>query len=393
MARCPNCDAVVAIDAAQCAACSASFTGPDAWHPVASNAEEAEHIARTYPLPDPPQPAATAAPVDGSSPWSLPDQEARKGLPFSSILPIAAGAVVGILVRVMFSGDPGRPYAAMMVSFLFFSPILVGAVTVYMAELIARRSWWYYIWAPFVANLLFVGAAFVLLLEGLICLVFFAPILLLGGVAGGLLMGFICRATHWPRKAMYTFAVLPLALGGLESGLETPTQLGDVERSIVVRAAPETVWRNIMHAAEIRPDEVREAWIFRIGVPLPLAGTLEPSAEGLVRKMRMGKDVHFDQVVAAAHENRHVRFTYRLYPDSFPPYALDDHVVVGGYYFDIQDTAYTLTPVAAGTELKVRMGYRVTTQFNWYSQPLARAMLGNFEETVLDFYRRRSEQP
>jgi hypothetical protein len=37
------------------------------------------------------------------------------------------------------------------------------------------------------------------------------------------------------------------------------------------------------------------------------------------------------------------------------------------------------------------MHYRVSTQFNWYVVPIADALFGNFEETILGFYRRRSE--
>ena len=125
--------------------------------------------------------------------------------------------------------------------------------------------------------------------------------------------------------------------------------------------------------------------------PLPLAGVVEESPDGPVRKIRMGKNVHYDQIFTEIQEHRYVHFTYRLYPDSFPPHALDDHVVVGGYYFDIRDTSYRLTPVGEGTELTIRMGYRVTTQFNWYAETLARYLLGNFEHTILDFYRIRSE--
>ena len=33
----------------------------------------------------------------------------------------------------------------------------------------------------------------------------------------------------------------------------------------------------------------------------------------------------------------------RTWPDSFPPHALDDHVMLGGHYFDVDSTAYRLT--------------------------------------------------
>jgi hypothetical protein len=70
---------------------------------------------------------------------------------------------------------------------------------------------------------------------------------------------------------------------------------------------------------------------------------------------------------------------------------LDDHVRIGGHYFDLVDTSYELVPRGAGTELSIRMRYRVSTQFNWYAEPIARWLVGNFEETILAFYKRRGE--
>lgn len=280
----------------------------------------------------------------------------------------------------------------MMVSFIFLCPALVGAATVYLAERKRRRSRWYYIWASFTANVLFVLGAFIFLLEGLVCIIVIAPLFGAIGIFGGSIMGEICRHTNIAKRTLYGIAVLPLTLGGLEAHVPTPSRLDNVERSIFIRSAPETVWREIMNARDIGPDEMNSAWVFRIGVPPPKAGVLEQTPEGLVRKVTMAKDVHFDQVVTDWQENRYVHWRYRVYPDSFPPYALDDHVLVGGYYFDIPDNSYRLTPRDGGTELTIRMSYRVTTQFNWYTEPFAQLLLGNFGEVVLDFYRRRSER-
>jgi hypothetical protein len=312
-------------------------------------------------------------------------------LPFPNWYPVIAGALAGIALRLLFYGEPGGPYAAMMASFIYLAPAFVGATTVYLAERKYRRTWAFYFWAPFLANVFFVLGTLVILIEGLICAIVIVPVFSVIGMVGGVIMGIVCRVTKWPRHALYSFAVLPLVLGGFEDGVETPTRRGSVERTVLIRAAPEAVWRQIMDARDIAPEEMGNAWIFRIGVPLPLAGVVETSANERVRKIRMGKDVHFDQVFAESRENEYVRWNYRLYPDSFPPYALDDHVVVGGYYFDVHDTSYTLTRTDVGTELKVNMGYRVTTQFNWYAEPLARNLLENFESVVLEFYRHRSE--
>jgi hypothetical protein len=105
----------------------------------------------------------------------------------------------------------------------------------------------------------------------------------------------------------------------------------------------------------------------------------------------MGKQVYFDEVITERHEPHTLAWQYRFYPDSFPPYALDEHVVVGGHYFDFKDTRYTLTPNGNGTQLHVRMRYRVSTRFNWYAEPLAQWLIGDLARSNLDHYRQLSE--
>lgn len=180
-------------------------------------------------------------------------------------------------------------------------------------------------------------------------------------------------------------------LGSVEHNLPLPVRFNNVERSIYIDAAPSTVWKQIHNARDIRPEELDRAWAYRIGVPLPLAGVTEQTLVGPVRRVTMAKGIHFDQVFTVWQENRHLRWTYRFDADSFPSYALDEHVVIGGHYFDLQESSYTLTPRGSGTELKLRMDYRVSTQFNWYADSVAQLLLGNASEHILEFHRRRSE--
>jgi hypothetical protein len=52
---------------------------------------------------------------------------------------------------------------------------------------------------------------------------------------------------------------------------------------------------------------------------------------------------------------------------------------------------YELLSAGTGTELRVRMKYRVSTSFNWYTRAIAEFLVGNFEEAALRFYARRAE--
>jgi hypothetical protein len=310
---------------------------------------------------------------------------------FGWTVPLICGALVGVSLRLFFSGTPGEPYHAMMSSFVLLVPILVGAVTVYMAERTGRRSWSYYFFAAAAANALFVISTMVIRVEGLICAVLAVPLFGLVGGLGGILMGAVCRWTKWPRPAIFSFAALPLLFGGLEQNLPLPQDVRSVERVRIVSASPETVWTHLAVARDIRPDEIGTAWMYRIGVPFPSSAVTELADGTPVRHVTMGKGIQFDQIAADWQPNRRVRWIYRFTNDSFPPGALDDHVRIGGQYFDVIDTEYALHKVNAGTELRVTMHYRVSTAFNWYTQPIADFLVGNFEEAALRFYANRAE--
>jgi hypothetical protein len=324
----------------------------------------------------------------GQTPASKP-----RVLPFSKWWPLAMGALTGIVLRLIFSGEPGGAFTAMKGAFVYLAPIAVGAVTVYVAEAKQRRKWSYYVWAPMAANALFILGTMAILIEGLICVIIILPLFCALGALGGLLMGVICRATRRRREAVYSFSVLPILLGFLPTPEANHQRIGTIERTIVVEATPQQIWQQIHDARDIQPEEVGHAWMYRIGVPLPIAGVTQKTPKGFVRKVSMGKSIHFEQVATEWQEDRFVRWTYRFDEDSFPPRALDDHVTIGGHYFDLLDTAYKLHPTGPQTtELNIAMRYRVSTQFNWYADGVARFLIGNFEEVILDFYRRRAVQ-
>ena len=322
-------------------------------------------------------------------PTRLPNE---KLLPFRPLWPIVAGALVGIGLRLAFSGSDDS-FVAMSVAFVVFGPLAIGAVTVYVAEIKKRRTWGYYASASLAATSLAVIGTLVILIEGLICAILIIPVAGVFGVLGGLLMGVVCRLTDRRGPSATCIALLPLALGGLPIDSELPQDVQSVERSLVVRARPEVVWQELLDARAIRPDEVGHAWAFRIGSPLPLEGRLLEDGPERVRRVRMTKNVYFDEVITDFRKPELVRWTYRFYADSFPPNAFDEHVVIGGRYFDVLDTSYALTAVGDATEVQMRIGYRVSTPFNWYARPVVRWLLGDLLEANLDYYRQRSERP
>ncbi len=316
----------------------------------------------------------------------------KRRLPFSSLVPVLAGAFVGVVFRLMFMGEGHARNSPMVGAFIAFVPFAVGAFTVYMAERTERRTWGYYAIAGALANVIFVLATMAILIEGLICAVLIVPLFAITGALAGLIMGAICRSANWPKKpAMYSFAFLPLLLATVVPPEPSDDVQGVIERKVVINADAPAIWHQMMETRDIKQVEVGQAWMYRIGVPTPESGVARLTPQGLVREIRMGKGIHFRQVSTEWETNRYVRWQYRFDADSFPPGALDDHVKIGGDFFDLADTEYFLEPAGPHqTTLTVRMRYRVSTQFNWYAKRVASGLIGNFEENILALYAKRS---
>jgi hypothetical protein len=63
---------------------------------------------------------------------------------------------------------------------------------------------------------------------------------------------------------------------------------------------------------------------------------------------------------------------------------------MGGPHFDIEEVSYRLDERGTASELQVRMSYRVSTNFNWYADWVARIVLGDLAEHLLLLYRSRA---
>ena len=302
-------------------------------------------------------------------------------LPFAIWWPLLGGAVVGIAVRFVFLGDPGYRFAAMSTGLLLGSPLLVGAVTVYLAEKREPRSWGYYACAAALANLLYVVGSLVSVIEGVICAVVVLPLFMLIGAVGGLIMGAVCRLTRWPSQTISCIAVLPFALALLERPADLPSNIGTVEQRVLIDASARTVWRAILAAPEIEAAEIPRAWVYVMGAPLPLAGVVRVTPEGPVRRVEMGRGIYFDELIEEQREPEYLRWRFRFYSDSFPAGTLDEHVLVGGEYFDFLDTEYRLVEDGARTEL-ARISHSQAVDGDIFEEQPAATLAG--DESVVD---------
>lgn len=287
------------------------------------------------------------------SPEQLAVSPQSAQFPFPTILPFIWGGAYGLILRLLFSGHvlagmklPG----AMATSFAVVVPIAIGAITVYMAERKARRSFLVYIFAPWLSVTLFVAGTAIALIEGSICIAMAMPLFLLLGSFGGLVMGIVCRFRNDPIRTVQSIAILPFLFARHEGGLA-----------------------------------------YAIGVPYPVEAHLLAPGRGGIRHSVWQHGVSFDEKITSWDEYHHMTWQYSFDANSFPPGSMDEHVVIGGEYFDLNETTYTLTPVAGGTRLDIAITYRVSTGFNWYAIPMAKIFISSTADALLNLYKNRAE--
>jgi len=308
------------------------------------------------------------------------------------LLWVLGGALYGVSMRALFGVLSTSLQGPMSVAFLIGTPIAVGALTIYAARR-EKPSVWAMIFAPWVSILLMLLGCAATMMEGAICLALMAPFFLGLASIGGLLMGVALRALKDRSSSLKAVALLPLLLALGNRGLPLPDRHLEVRQSVLVHAAPHTVWEQIRTARDIRPEELPVGVTHLIGVPRPVEGVNQMTPEGEVRFSRWERGVNFQGIVTSRKEDVSITWQYRFNAHSFPKGSMDEHVAIGGRYFDLDDTTFNLEPMPGGsTRLEIVAHYRVTSAINFYAVPAAEFLGKDFVSTILALYKSRSER-
>jgi hypothetical protein len=318
---------------------------------------------------------------------------------------VLSGALYGLLMRFIFTLAPFSWAPAprtdaliaasgpMMASFALLVPAVIGGLSYYyyyFAEP-TKRTFLRSLFAGYLPTLCFVAGTAVLLIEGSICIAMAIPLFLIMSSIGGALMWVFLKFKQPSHTSINSLLLLPLLMVPIESQLKLPTNNQVISESIMVHASPEKVWQLINHVEKIQPEEMQAGLAYRIGVPLPLDAQVVSVEGARVRKLHWQKNVAFEEPITDWQENRFIKWTYSFTPESFPKGALDEHVVIGGKYFDLIDTSYQLTPIGDNTRLDIVVHYRISTNFNWYANPLGKLLVDDSAKQILSFYKHRAE--
>ena len=229
----------------------------------------------------------------------------------------------------------------------------------------------------------------------MICAVLFLPISLALASFGGLTAGYIARLRVSRTARTVTLGcilALPLLVTPWEGNVFSQNEIRRVDTSVIIHASPEVIWRNIERVRAIQPSELPPSWTRRIGFPAPVEATLSQEGIGGIRHASFTGGVLFIENVDEWVPNNRLGFSIHAQTDQIPKRTLDDHVRVGGKFFDVLTGEYVIEPLGNGVvRLHLSSRHRLDTDFNWYAQLWTDAIMRDIQTTILEVVRNRCE--
>ena len=305
---------------------------------------------------------------------------------------IVGGALYGIFLRVLFGAMPDDISSVMSIAFLIGTPFVLGALTVYGARH-RNQTWVSFIFGPWLAVTFMLLGCAISFLEGSICLAIISPIFFVCASLGGVTMGIALKMAGKSQTHLRAVAILPFLIIAGENSTPLHEKQMVLQQSVVIDASPSTVWSQILTARTIKAEEVPFSVTHFIGVPKPIEGINVQTEEGEIRYSTWERGVTFRALVTNKRPYESITWHYMFDDKSFPPGSMDEHVAIGGKYFDLQDTTFNLYPLPGNkTKLEIVAHFRVSSSINFYAVPMATFIGRDFINSILGLYKGRSER-
>ncbi len=325
--------------------------------------------------------------------WGRLTEYLRTHRVVAALMAITLGATYGLLMRMALEAE------IMTISFIFLVPLAIGYLSVWYSPEEWRAKWWYALLLPWLAGALFLCGALLTNFEGLICVVFISPVVALIGSVGGLCARFFARYTSRTSASQSSlllacFALFPFAFLPLEhtiSGAAGTGTIKTVHSQIRIHAPKAVVWRNITRVPAIQIHEQTPSFFHAIGFPKPIEATLSHEGIGGVRNARFEKSVVFTETITEWQEQERLSFSIKANTDSIPPSSLDEHVTIGGKYFDILNGTYRIEEQGSDVVLHLSSEQRLSTTFNVYAGLWTGAIMQDIQSNILNVIQRRCE--
>jgi hypothetical protein len=267
----------------------------------------------------------------------------------------------GVTKLMRICGGPNE--ALIFYPSFFLLPLLIGLIATWFYRRLNRSLGITFLDALWV-SLVAVGAAAIVLREGVVCLVIVFP-LLYGLVLTGLLLGRIWFRPDYSKLQLSVFPLLLLLI--VTDAFSNSAERAIVTDEILIHATPDKVWPHVLAFPEIpdRPDY----WIFRLGLPYPTQTTNGGNFVGADRQCMFSDGIVIKERVAEFVPNEKLTFDIVEQPSHPEAYG---HITLHRGQFVLRDNGNGTTTLIGSSWYTLHV--RPLWYFDLWTHDMTRAV-------------------
>jgi len=303
--------------------------------------------------------------------------------------------IAALIIRFVFNVDSWEDiWQIMSISFFFGLPYLVGVIAIYLSKLEKVEGKAYQILFPWVPILAFFLITLLFSLEGWACWIMILPVFLILASLGGLTAGYIrMKRSDRLDKLQLSFALLlPLLASPIEQAIGPVLSNYKAFTAIEINAPAEKIWGNVTRVREIKAEEDNGTINKWLGIPRPVKAELNFEGLNAERKAIFTGGLIFTEIVTAYEHQQFMEFSIEPNTGEIPSTTFDEHILIGGKYFDVLKGTYELVKLEEGKyQLKLWSEFEINTTFNVYAGLWAKWIMSDIQKNILSVIKERSE--
>lgn len=311
----------------------------------------------------------------------------------TTLYAIGIPTAYAIVLRLIFGIKTwDEVFSVMSTTFLFVLPALMGALTVYLSDRLRAKSFWYQFFVPWIPILLFLVITLCLAIEGWACWLMILPIFLLIASIGGVIAGFIKLRKGNDKLNISIIVLLPFLISPIEQQMERVPATYRATTHIDINASASAIWDNVTRVKTIEAHEDTGDLTAFLGFPRPLRAELDYKGVGAFREAIFTNGLVFRETVTEYEENKKMVFSIKANTYEIPSTTLDEHILIGGKYFDVLEGTYELEKLGEEQyRLHLYSEFKMRTTFNFYAGWWGQLIMKDIQNNILKVEKKRAE--
>lgn len=309
---------------------------------------------------------------------------------------IGIPVIAALILRYFFGLSDWKSVWSVM-TFTFFTslPYLVGVLTIYFSNIEKVRSIRYRIFLPWIPIFLFFAITLIMAIEGWACWIMILPIFLIFASLGGLTAGYFkLKKSRQANNLHISLAVLlPFLIAPIENMIGEIPGFYEAYTFIDIRSSKEKIWSNVTRVSEITEIEDQGQLTKFLQIPRPIKAELNFEGIGAQRKAIFSGGLVFDERVLKYEHQKLMNFSIRSNTFEIPSTTFDNHILIGGDFFDVLQGTYQLEQISDDKfRLHLVSEFKMNTTFNFYASIWGRWIMKDIQQNILRVIKTRSEK-